>query len=276
MKRKCNCEEHELACKGECDEVKSKKCFYYTNFEQDVFGADKKEIIIDKNFKYTHNNVFYKLASFVCYRLLMTPFTYIYGKIRFGLKIVGKKAVKNIKHGYFVYGNHTLPFGDTFIPSFINFPRKTFVLVNSKNISSFGKNFILLNGAIPLPDTTEAYKNFLAEIKNKLDKNQPIHIYPEAHLWPYYPKIRPFNEQSFAYPVKFNKPVFASTVTFQKRKHGKRPKVVVYVDGPFYPDDSLNKQEQKKALYEQVKNAMNERSKLNSCFSVQYIKKEET
>ena len=88
-------------------------------------------------------------------------------------------------------------------------------------------------------------------------------IYPEAHVWPYYTKIRPFISASFKYPTKLDAPSFSMTTTYQKRKRGKRPKMVVYIDGPFSGSDS-------RELCEAVKAKMEERSKLSNNEYIEY------
>ena len=66
-------------------------------------------------------------------------------------------------------------------------------------------------------------------------------IYPEAHVWKYYTKIRPYPSTSFKFPVHCNVPAFCMTTTYYKRKLGKKPGIVVYIDGPFMLDNNLTK-----------------------------------
>ena len=91
---------------------------------------------------------------------------------------------------------------------------------------------------MPLPEGLEAHKNFLNAMEYRLKQKHGIVIYPEARLWPYYTKIRPYDDQSFRYPAKYLVPVFCVTTTYQKTKKGKL-KTVIYVDGPFYPNNEL-------------------------------------
>ncbi len=101
-----------------------------------------------------------------------------------------------------------------------------------------------------------------------------IAIYPEAHIWPYYTKIRPFDEKSFRYPVDFDKPVFSFTNTYQKRKFSKKPKMVTYVDGPFFPDASVPKKARQLKLRNEVYDAMTKRSQANNIEVIKYLKEE--
>ena len=98
-----------------------------------------------------------------------------------------------------------------------------------------------------------------------------ISVYPEAHIWPYYSKIRNFVSTSFKYPVKFNKPVFSFTTTYKERK-GRRPKITVYIDGPFYPNKNLNTKKAQEELRNVVYDKMCERAKNTDVEYYKYIK----
>lgn len=99
-------------------------------------------------------------------------------------------------------------------------------------------------------------------------------IYPEAHIWPYYTKIRPFVDTSFHYPIKYGVPAFCFTNTYQKRKGSQKPNMVTYIDGPFFPDASLPVREQKKELRDRIYQTMCERAKNSNAVTIQYIKKD--
>ena len=51
------------------------------------------------------------------------------------------------------------------------------------------------------------------------------------------------------------------------------PKIVTYVDGPFFADPSLNRKENQSALRNAVYEKMSERSKMNNIELIKYIKK---
>jgi len=253
--------------------MKEKKKYYYSDELNDEFsGVSRKTRVIDEKFKYVHKNPFWKIGEFFAYRVIMLPFAWIYDKIKFRHKIVGKDKLKQVKTGYFMYANHTLMGGDAFIPNIVNYPKKTYSVVHPDNISlKFGNTFLLLNGATPLPSTPSAMKNFINAL-DKLSQKGAIQIYPEAHIWPYYTKIRPFKETSFRYPVKFDKPVYCFTNTYHKRKHGDRIKVITYIDGPFYADKTKPSKEQEVELRNKVYTAMCERAKLNTYEFAEYVR----
>ena len=124
-------------------------------------------------------------------------------------------------------------------------------------------------GAIPIPSNIKATRNFLESIRKKIEKGYSITIFPEAHIWPYYTKIRPFKPVSFRYPAELNVPSFCVTNTYQKKGNGFR--IVSYIDGPFYPDENLNFQERKKDLRDRIYNCMVERSQNSNIEIIKYV-----
>ena len=157
----------------------------------------------------------------------------------------------------------------------INVPKDTYVIVHPNNVSMpyLGRITPSL-GALPLPDDMDAARNFLEAVNTRFNDGNAIVIYPEAHIWPFYTGIRPFTDKSFRYPASSNSPVFCFTNTYQKRKFFKTPRIVTYIDGPFFADSNLKLKEQKAVLRDQVYNAMCKRAKKNNVTLVKYIKKE--
>lgn len=257
--------------------MKEQKIIYYNDELNDEFSKTKIEPrIIDENYKYNHNKV-WDFGSFLFQNFISMPIKVGYQKIKFRLKYIGKEKLKPYKkQGYFIYGNHTQPFADTFIPSVAVYPKRNFLIVNPENVSMKGmQTLVEMLGAIPVPGNKEAMKNFLLTIEQKINKNYSITIYPEAHIWPYYTKIRPFKDVSFKYPVKLDKPVFCMTNTYQKRGKDK-VKIVTYIDGPFFPNNELPLKERQKELRDKVYNCMAERSKNSNVEIVKYIKSDKS
>lgn len=258
--------------------MKEKKIIYYSDELNDEFSSAKiTPRVIDENYKYKIGKV-WDFFSYIIQNIISMPIKVGYAKIKFRIKYVGKEKLKQCKNsGYFVYVNHTQAFADTFIPSIAIFPKRNFLIVNPENISvkPFGWLVELL-GAIPVPGNKTAMKNFLQTVEYRINKNQSITIYPEAHIWPYYTKIRPFKSVSFKYPVEMKKPVFCITNTYQKRgKNGDKVKIVSYIDGPFYPEEGLGTaREQKEDLRNRIYDRMVDRSKNSNIDIIEYRKKE--
>ena len=255
--------------------MKEKKIIYYRDelndeFSSAVINAKK----IDGDYVYDHTSLFKKFTHFFWYRSVAVPIAFLYLKIHFHHKIVNRKVLKAAKDtGYFIYGNHTQPVGDAVIPTFVCWPRDAYVIVHPANVSMpFLGKINPSMGAIPLPDTKEASRNFVNIIEKRIQEKKAVFIYPEAHIWPYYTGIRPFTEKSFHYPVKQKVPAFCFTNTYQKKLFLKSPRIVTYVDGPFYPDETLPLAQQKKKLRDEVFAKMTERSKLSCVTWIEYRK----
>lgn len=259
-------------------EMKERKVIYYTDELQDEFSeAEIIPRVIDKDFSYFHGRLWDALSLAIQNGFSM-PIKILYQKIKFHLKYIGREKLKECKKtGYFIYGNHTQPFADTFIPSVANYPKRNFFIVNPENVSMPGmKSLVELLGAIPIPSDFEGMKHFIKAVNGKIEKGYSVTIYPEAHIWPYYTGIRPFKEVSFQYPVKLNCPVYSLTNTYHERK-GKPGKVdiVTYIDGPFYPDRSLSPKLRQKKLRDQVFECMVKRSRESTYEAIIYRKREE-
>lgn len=253
------------------------RVIYYTDELNDDFSPTNGKIrqkVIDKNYTYLPGNPLWRIFSFILYRLIATPVAFLFNKIGFGVRIKNRKALKKIKTGYFLYGNHTQIAADAFNPTIITFPKKANILVNPDAVSIpvVGKVVSMLGG-MPLPSTKEAAKIFLNAIKKKIEKGQVITIYPESHIWPYYNKIRPFTDASFKYPFMFNAPAVGFTVTYRQRKIFKKlpPLITVTVSEPVYPKECGSKTEMRDRIYGFMVQTV---EKEKSCEYIKYIKKE--
>ena len=215
---------------------KNSVIYYSDELNEEFSEAKIVPRTIDENYNYHHKNIFWKIASFLVQNVFSVPIKYCYLKLKFKHQFIGKEKLKKYrKQGYFIYANHTQVFADTLIPSMANYLSKTnYFIVNPENVSMKGLgNFVQMLGAIPIPNKRNGMRNFLDEIQRKIKQGKSITIYPEAHIWPYYTKIRPFKSTSFRYPVELNCPSFCITNTYQSYGRNK-VKIVSYIDGPFF------------------------------------------
>ncbi len=258
--------------------MKKQKTIFFGDELNDEFSKAKiTPRRIDGEYRYCYDGFLGELTHFFWYRIIFTPIAFVYNKVMFRHKIIGREVFDGFKdRGYFIYGNHTQDIGDAFMPNFVNFPKHNYIVVHANNVSMplLGRITPSL-GALPLPDDMTAYQNFLAAIERRISEKKGIIIYPEAHIWPYYTGIRPFKDDSFYYPVKLNSPCFCFTNTYQRRKHSIRPRIVTYVDGPFYPDKNLSVRKQREDLRNRIYRCMTERAKCSDIEIIRYIKKEE-
>jgi len=254
-----------------------RKVIYYTDEQNDEFSvAQITPRVIDGSYRYVNDSFIRRVTHFFWYRVVATPIAFLYVKFKFLHKTVGRKAFKECRNrGYFMYGNHTQDAGDAFIPNMINFPKTDYVIVHPNNVSMPGLGRVTPSmGALPLPDGIDAYRYCTAALDYPIRKDHAVVVYPEAHIWPYYTGIRNYSDASFSYPVKEDAPVYCFTNTYQKRRFSKKPRIVTYVDGPFYPDKEKNPREQRRELRNIVYETMCERAKLSNHVQIRYVKKE--
>ncbi|MCI1935236.1 MAG: 1-acyl-sn-glycerol-3-phosphate acyltransferase [Bifidobacteriaceae bacterium] len=202
--------------------------------------------------------------------------SWVYAHAVLHLRIVDAASLKkHASEASFIYGNHTLPQGDIALTVLLNYPHKVSAIMSPANFGIPVIGLILRHcDMLAVPHTkgqSVAFKQAMAQL---VEQHAAIAIYPEAHVWPYYTKIRPFPDRSFKYPPRYGVPAFASTVTYQQRRFGKRPRVTVFIDGPFYPDPSLDEERQRRALRDQIFAVMQRRSSASTYEYQQYRKKD--
>ncbi len=252
-----------------------KKVYYYKDEINDDFAGtniDRKELPVD--YSYFSRNPIRKFFGFVLYRLIVTPLVFLFQKTVYHQTIKNKKVLKGYrKNGYFLYANHTLTVGDAFTPTLVTFPKKAYILVNPDAVSlPVAGKAVEMFGGVPLPTQRKGLRPFHDAVLKHAEKKHCVVVYPEAHIWPYYTKIRPFKDVSFRYPAEADKPVFSFTTTYQKRRFLPFPKVTVYVDGPFFPDKNLSVKENQRTLRDAVYETMKQRSELSTYEHREYIK----
>ena len=251
---------------------------YYRDERNDEFSrAQITPRKIDGSYVYLHTSPWKRFTRFFWYRIVATPLAALYTKLVFHHTVVNPKVLKDFgKRGYFLYGNHTQDIADALIPNLLYVRQPSYVIVHPNNVSMpiLGRITPSL-GALPLPDDRVAYRHFLEAIETRIGEGAKVVIYPEAHIWPYCTWIRDFPDTSFAYPIRWGVPAFCFTNTYQARRFSKKPKIVTYIDGPFYPDTSLPERQQRRELRDRVHACMCERAKLSTVVKIQYIKKEE-
>lgn len=259
--------------------AKEPKFIYYQDELNDEFSGDHiQPRPITGDYCYIKTGFWAKFRRILAYRVIATPLAYCYLKLYFHHKIVNKQVLMAAKgQGYFLYGNHTHFLADALVPTMVSTPKDAYVVVHPNNVSMpvLGRITPYL-GAMPLPDDMQAAKNFVRAVEQRIAEKNCVMIYPEAHIWPYYTDIRPFRDASFRYPVKCGAPVFCLTNTYQKRRFSKRPRLVTYVDGPFYPTPDAPAKEQRQQLRDAVYRQMKQRAKQNSVCVIRYEKKEPT
>lgn len=235
----------------------------YTSFDEDVVTNTGQDKTLDDDYRWVKDSFFGKLLSALIYAVVFVV-SAIYGIFFLHIKVVGREKIKKRSgKGFYVYGNHTQPVGDAILPLFLFRWRRMRAVVSPANlgIPIIGRLLPYL-GALPIPKIGRM-REFLSAIEHFESRGNGIVIYPEAHVWPYYTGIRPYGTAAFSYPLKSGLPSYCMTATYQKRSFGKKPRMTVYIDGPFEADATLPQSERKKELARKISRCMKERS-LNS------------
>ena len=251
---------------------KKKRIRYYNSYEDDFVTSSKQDYKLKDTYKWIHKNIFYIILSYILYWIIFV-IAFIYSKLILKVKVRNKKVLKGYK-SYYLYGNHTQEIGDIFdIPS-ITFPKRPYYICSPSNlgIPILGK-LLPFVGALPIPSSIDKMKEYKEAI-HKRDKNHPIIIYPEAHVWPYCTFIRDFPSTSFHFPVEGNIPVFVMTRVYKKNKRNKL-RIEIIIDGPFNIKENLSKKENIQYLRDIVYETMVKRSSESNYQYIEYKKKEE-
>ena len=264
----------------EKDLPKEKRVFYYNSEEDDPIKTEEQEkkekVSLPEGYEFIPENPFVRLYAAILYRGFKV-FARFYARFYLHMDIVGREKLKKIKGtGYVIYANHTNPFHDAFSPALVA-DRRIFTIISPVNLKlpGIGK-FLPLIGGIPLGTNDKEKKAMNEAVDKRLAQKKCLVIYPEAHVWPYYTKIRKFpaGDRSFKYAVRNNLPVFTMTTTYHKSKvkGQERPDMTVYVDGPFYPDKKLSEDENRAKLAKEAYDSMVKWSEKSSYEYFEYKK----
>ena len=236
------------------DNHTNKKKYYFSDELNDDFALNKIQVKkTSKVFTYIHTNPLWIFGGILAYFIIARPLIFFLNKIAFHQRIRNKHILKRNKHkGYFIYCNHTHGMADAFTPNLLS-AKRNYIVVSRETVSINGlKGIVTMLGAIPIYSSIDELEPFNECIKKRIKQGKSVTIYPEAHIWPYYTKIRHFKKDSFRFPVDLNVPVYVLTNTWQKRRFSKKPKLVSYLSGPLLPDESLGRSDAMEDLKERV------------------------
>ncbi len=257
--------------------MKQKVIYYKDEWNDDFAGTDIQRKPLRPDFEYVFSNRLRKGWAFFVYHFIAFPIVFILQKVIYREKIVGREKLRKYKKtGCFLYGNHTRAMGDAYSPAIIAAPYKAYVTAGPDAFSiPFVGRIVEDLGGLPVPDGMTGMRNYYRGIIEHVEKGHVIAFYPEAHIWPYYTGIRPFPDSSFLFPAKTGKPVFTYTTTYRKTGIFKLTQTVVYIDGPFFPEEGLSATENKKRLRDLCYDAMVERSRNSTYEKIKYVKIDE-
>lgn len=242
------------------------RTFVYTSDSQDFVQSHDQHFRLPDDWVWYHGNSLRHRLAYQLTFLVADLVSRAYLRFWLHARIIGKGKLRTCgRHPYFVYANHTQPFGDITLTVRMNWPHRTSAVVATANMGIPVIGRILHHfDFLAVPKTDPQRRDYKKAMTQLVHDGVSFQIYPEAHVWPYDTRIRPFTDTSMRYPVRFHTPSFTATTTYQHARFGSRPKATVYIDGPFFPRVRGSEEECKHDLWEQIRAAMIERSKAST------------
>lgn len=233
--------------------IYGKKFVYHDELSDDFAGTHIDTKKIPSDYCYLHKSVSFRFWSFLLYYCIALPILLLIGKIHFGIRVRGRKNIRCLKTGYFVYGNHTQAADSWIGHVFLCRPRRTYIIANPDAVSiPFVRHLTVALGALPLPSELKGYENFLHCLDTLMKEKKAVVIYPEAHIWPYYTGIREYPATSFIYPARFHVPAVPVVTTYRLPKGPfkdyRKPRLTIHIGKPLYPDMNLTDKENARVM----------------------------
>ncbi len=175
--------------------------------------------VFDKDYPYVDNSKkFKRKRRFI--RFLIVTIVFLLARIRMGVKIKGRKYLKQnkkiLKEGVISVSNHVHMWDYLAILIGIRYHKPNY-LAWGKNVNGKDGKLVRLTGGIPIPENDiEATKAYLKQVKDYLDKGGWLHIYAEGSMWEYYPFIRPFKRGLGYLSNMSNKPILPIGISYRK------------------------------------------------------------
>lgn len=256
---------------------------YYKDEKNDDFANTKTSLSVnvDSNYKYLPNNIFFKIFSFFVYYFIALP-VFTLARIFFArFRVKGRlKLLKLYNKGFFIYANHTSSKDAWMAQSAIVPFRRVYVIANKDAIQIPIVNVLVKAlGGLPVADTMGGLKNLKRAVNKIIDNKKVMLVFPEAHIWPYYTKVRPFPITSFKFPASTNAPVVPVAVCYKRKLFFgdlRKPKSVVYIGDPIYPKSELRPRENAIYLRDKVYSYIVDTTTKYSTYAYyQYIKQDD-
>lgn len=253
-----------------------KQRIFYDSYTDDVVENSNQDYELPPDYQWIRKGVWNKVMYALGYALALT-IAFVYLRFVRHVHYHGRYTLwKFRRNGYIIYGNHTQPFGDPFIPLLACLGKRAFGIAGTANLGiPFIGKLLPYMGALPLVNTKYGMKKLHEAVAQRIAEKHVVFMYPEAHVWPYYTQIRRFPASAMHYQQQLECLSFTLTTTYRKRLIGKRPRIDVYVDGPFYPQHDETPRMQRLILqYETILSMQNNAQKSNYQY-IEYVKRNE-
>ncbi|MBO5137786.1 MAG: 1-acyl-sn-glycerol-3-phosphate acyltransferase [Spirochaetaceae bacterium] len=212
-----------------------------------------REVVFDENYPYLDKSFGAKLRNVAIYAgifVLVFPLQ----KIRYGLKVVGRKNItknkKLFKNGALTVCNHVYRWDFLAVLQAARF-RRIWFPARPDNIQGSDAGLIRSTGGIPIPSTISASRKFNQAFDELHERKKWIHVFPEACRWDFYQPIRPFKKGAFTMAVRYGIPVVPMVISYRNPKDSwfhkligtKHPLITINVGEPLVVNPDLSRKE---------------------------------
>lgn len=174
---------------------------------------------VDQNYPYLDKSFKSRLLNFAVYLGIFT-LVFAIQRIRYGLKIKGRKNLKDakkyFKNGAMTICNHVYRWDFLAVVQAVR--KKLWFISRTENVMTSDKNLIRGAGGIPLPQGISGVRQFNEAFDELHSKKKWLHIFPESCRWEFYEPIRPFKIGAFKMAYKYQIPVIPCVLSYREPK----------------------------------------------------------
>lgn len=176
-------------------------------------------VTVDQNYPYLDKSFKSRLLNFAVYLGIFT-LVFVIHRIRYGLKIKGRKNLKDakkyFKNGAMTICNHVYRWDFLAVVQAVR--KKLWFISRTENVMTSDKNLIRGAGGIPLPQGISGVRQFNAAFDELHSKKKWIHVFPESCRWEFYEPIRPFKLGAFKMAYKYQIPIIPCVLSYREPK----------------------------------------------------------
>ena len=234
-----------------------------------VLSAEEKGEII-KNFLDNNDKLSFRAKTYVARKIA----NILTRTLNRNTEIVGLENLEGLTGGAIITSNHFSPLDNTTVRHLVRKLHKKRINIVSQETNLAMPGFIgfLMNYSdiIPISGTNKSYmqRDFYSILKELIERDEYILIYPEQEMWFNYRKPRPLKRGAYYYAAKLGAPVISCFVEMQNLEKEDaegfyKVKYIVHILPTIYPDPVKTVKEnsiemcerdymQKKEAYEKV------------------------
>lgn len=197
---------------------------------------------VGRGYNYRRDSLMWRFVTSV-FQNLASAVLFVFNSVLFGMKIKGRKYLKEIRNtGAVTISNHIHPMDCTMIDVALWGRKRYFISLESNFRIPVARHLIRILGAVPMSPKSALAAEMFSEMEKALQKKALVHIFPEGVMAPYAQGIRPFKNGAFRLACKAGVPVLPIAVTQHKpsgfwRLFKKKPCLHIEILPPVFLED---------------------------------------